>query len=137
MNYLLDVAHNPASASMLGEYLAAIPTTGRTLAVFSAMEDKDIPGMLTPLVGRFDAWFLADQPDNPRAAAAGDVAATLRSLGETTISVSRNLRQALGRARQLMRERDRLVVFGSFYTVAAALRVIESDREKNLAGAVS
>jgi dihydrofolate synthase/folylpolyglutamate synthase len=137
LSYLLDVAHNPASAAMLGEYLAAMPSTGRTLAVFSAMGDKDIPGMLTPLVGHFDAWFLADQPDNPRAAAAGDVAATLRSLGETTISVSRNLRQALGRARQLMRERDRLVVFGSFYTVAAALRLIESDREKNLAGAVS
>jgi dihydrofolate synthase/folylpolyglutamate synthase len=134
LNYILDVAHNPASAAALGDFLLATPCQGRTLAVFSAMADKNIAEMVAPLAGTVDAWFLADQPDNPRAAAAAEIAALLRPLGETMISMSRNLRQALRRARQLMAADDRLVVFGSFFTVAAALPLLEKDRKKRLAG---
>jgi dihydrofolate synthase/folylpolyglutamate synthase len=133
-DYVLDVAHNPAAAVVLGEFLRARPCQGRTLAVFSAMADKDIPGILTPLVNCFDAWFLAEQPDNPRAATASDIASTLRAIGETMISVSKNLRQALRRAQQLMSEHDRLVVFGSFFTVAAVLPMLEKDRSKSTTG---
>jgi dihydrofolate synthase/folylpolyglutamate synthase len=131
---VLDVAHNPASARALGAFLTATPCEGRTLAVFSAMADKDIDAIIAPLAGMVDAWFLADQPGNPRAAPAADLAAALRSLGETMISVSKNLRQAFARARQLVSGGDRLVVFGSFSTVAALLPVLEQDRQKALAG---
>ena len=137
LNYVLDVAHNPAAAVALSDYLSATPCSGRTLAVFSAMADKDIVGIVEPLAGQIDAWFLADQPDNPRAATAGDLATTLRSIGETMISVSRNLRQAFGRARQLMSGEDRLVVFGSFFTVAAVMPVLEKERRRMLAGVAS
>ena len=137
LDHILDVAHNPASARALGDYLDSIPATGRTLAVFSAMADKDIPGIVAPLAGRVDAWFIADQIDNPRAMAADDIAATLRSIGENMISVSKNLRQALRRARQLMTGDDRLVVFGSFFTVAAVLPMLERDRQASLAGATT
>ena len=51
-----------------------------------------------PLTGHFDAWFLADQPDNNRAARAADIAALLSEAGQTMISISKNLRQALRRA---------------------------------------
>lgn len=137
LDYILDVAHNPASAHALDDYLASTPARGRTLAVFSAMADKDIAGIVAPLTGRFDAWFVADQSDNPRAMAAADIAATLRSTGENRISVSKNLRQALRRARQMMAGDDRLVVFGSFFTVAAVLPELERDRQKSLAGATT
>ena len=50
------------------------------------------------------------------------------------ISASKNLRQALGRARQMISGGDRVVVFGSFFTVAAVLPVLEKDRQKALAG---
>ena len=136
-NYLLDVAHNPAASAVLGDFLASDPCRGRTLAVFSAMADKDIPGILAPLKDCVDAWFVADQPDNPRAAAASDIASTLRSIGATMISVSKNLRQALRRAQQLMAADDRLVVFGSFYTVAAVRPLLDGGRQEIPAGAAT
>jgi dihydrofolate synthase/folylpolyglutamate synthase len=137
LDYILDVAHNPASVTKLLEFISDSQCKGRNLAVFSAMADKDIRGMLTPAVGVFDAWFLADQPDNPRAETAAATADALRSLGETMISVSKNLRQAFRRAQSLMAVGDRLVIFGSFYTVAAVLPLLEKDHNKSLAGAVS
>jgi dihydrofolate synthase/folylpolyglutamate synthase len=126
-DYLLDVAHNPAAVVKLLEYLDATPCKGRTFALFSAMADKDLGAMLRPAVASFDAWFLADQPGNARAATAAQIAELLRDLGRDEISISGDLQQALRGARWAMAEGDRLVVFGSFYTVAAALPLLERD----------
>ena len=75
----------------------------------------------------FDAWFLADQPGNPRAASAADIAAVLQEAGHTMISVSKNLRQAFARAQSVATPGDRLVVFGSFYTVAGIMPLLDRD----------
>jgi dihydrofolate synthase/folylpolyglutamate synthase len=124
-DYVLDVAHNPAAVCKLIEYLRATPCEGKTIGLFSVMADKDVQSILQGAVGHFDAWFLADQPDNKRAARAADIAALLRAAGESMISVSKNLRQAFRRAQSMAREGDRLVVFGSFTTVAAVLPVLD------------
>ena len=137
LDYVLDVAHNPAAVEQLVETLQTQPFEGKTLALFSAMADKDIATMLASVVPVVDAWFLAEQTDNPRAASASDIAGILRNMGESMISVSKNLRQAFRRAQGLMSGGDRLVVFGSFSTVAGVLPLLEKDRRKNLAGAVS
>lgn len=129
-DYLLDVAHNPQSVDMLLEYLSLSPCQGKTIALFSAMEDKDIRAMIRPAAGVFDAWFLADQPDNPRAAKAADIAAMLGEAGESMISVSKNPRQALRRAQSVMAGEDRLVVFGSFFTVAAVLPALDRELDR-------
>jgi dihydrofolate synthase / folylpolyglutamate synthase len=126
-DYVLDVAHNPASVRKLVEYLSLSDCKGKTICVFSAMADKDIQSIVDAATGRFDAWFLADQPDNKRAARAVDIAATLGTAGETMISISKNLRQAFRRAQSVTAAGDRLVVFGSFYTVAAVLPLLEKE----------
>lgn len=131
--YLLDVAHNPQSVDKLVEYINSTPCNGKTISIFSAMKDKDIAGMLAPLAGCFDAWFLADQPDNPRAVAAARVADLLRARGEFMISVSKNLRQALRRAQSVTEAGDRLVIFGSFFTVAAVLPLLDRDEDRGRA----
>ncbi|MEP1596514.1 MAG: cyanophycin synthetase, partial [Halieaceae bacterium] len=131
---ILDVAHNPGAVDKLVEHLDATHCNKKTIAVFSAMKDKDIHGMIARSLAAFDAWFLADQPENSRAAKAADVAATLHEQGCGMISVSKNLRQAYRRARSLLGEGDRLVVFGSFHTVAAILPLIEKDRRKEQRG---
>ena len=128
--YLLDVAHNPAAIDKLVEYIDITPCKKRTIALFSAMKDKPVRDMLRACEGRFDAWFLADQARNPRAAAAADIAAMLHDEGQGMISVSKNLRQAYRRAQSLMSPGDRLVVFGSFFTVAAILPLLQKDRSK-------
>ncbi|MAC35697.1 MAG: bifunctional folylpolyglutamate synthase/ dihydrofolate synthase [Haliea sp.] len=128
--WLLDVAHNPEAVEKLREELELSPCEGRTIAVFSSMADKDIPGMIRAAGRVFDAWFLADQPELPRAAAAADIARLLHADGQGMISVSRNLRQALSRARSLLGPADRLVVFGSFTTVGAALDALDRQARK-------
>jgi dihydrofolate synthase / folylpolyglutamate synthase len=127
LEYVLDVAHNPAAVSKLLEYMSVSDCNGKTFAIFSVMSDKDIQAMLEPCQAYFDAWFLADQPDNPRASSASDIAQVLRTLGNPMISVSKNLRQAFRRAQVLLNPGDRLVVFGSFFTVAAIMPLLEKD----------
>jgi len=124
-DYVLDVAHNPASVLKLLEYLSITNCNGKTICLFSVMSDKDIQAIVAVAAGHFDAWFLADQPDNSRAAGAADIAALLSKSGETMISISKNLRQALRRAQGIMAAGDRLVVFGSFSTVAAVLPLLD------------
>ena len=124
---VLDVAHNPAAVHKLHEYLVSNPCNGKTIALFCAMSDKDLHGMIRACVGAVDAWFLADLPDVPRAAAASDLATQVHEAGGRMISVSKNIRQAWRRAFTLLSEGDRLVVFGSFFTVAGALPLLDRD----------
>ncbi|MEQ8800524.1 MAG: hypothetical protein RLP45_00655 [Haliea sp.] len=94
------------------------------------MADTDIKAMIEAAGERFGAWFLADQPGNARAAPAADIAGLLRGAGQGMISVSKNLRQALARARSVLAPGDRLVVFGSFHTVAAAMSWLAKEQGK-------
>lgn len=129
-HYVLDVAHNPAAAARLAQYLLQHPVPGRTVAVFSVMSDKDSRAMFAATLSAVDAWFLADQPANPRAADAAALAGILREAGAGMTSLSRNLRQALRRAQSITGEGDRIVVFGSFYTVAGVLPSLEKESAK-------
>ena len=129
-HYLLDVAHNPAAINKLLEYIDATPCNGKIIALFSAMKDKPVAEMVAQCAGHFDAWFLGEQADNPRAMGASDIAALLRDQGLGMVSISKNLRQAFRRAQGLTGSDDLLVVFGSFFTVAAVLPQLEKDRRK-------
>ena len=71
---VLDVAHNPQAAAALAFNLDQMGFFPRTHAVFGAMHDKDIPGMLSRLAPLVDRWYLCDLP-LPRAATAQDLAA--------------------------------------------------------------
>lgn len=128
---VLDVAHNPAAIDKLLEYLKATRCNGKEMAIFSVMSDKDARGMIEAAVGYFDAWFLGDQPHNERAASAAEIADLLRLAGQNTISVSKNLRQAWARARSIAAPGDRIVVFGSFFTVAEVLPLLDRDMKKH------
>jgi len=129
--YVLDVAHNPAAVYKLLEFLSVTHCKGKTICIFSMMADKDIQSIVEATAGHFDAWFLADQPDNKRAARAADIAALLGTAGETMISISKNLRLAFRRAQSVATAGDRLVVFGSFYTVAAVLPLLDKDTTRH------
>ncbi len=131
---ILDVAHNPDSVDKLIENIDATNCNKKTIALFSVMKDKDVRGIISRSLASFDAWFLADQEELPRAAPAADIAALLHEYGCGMISVSKNIRQAYRRARSLLGEGDRLVVFGSFHTVAAVLPLVEKDLRKEQRG---
>ena len=119
---VLDVAHNPQAVAGLAENLADMPFFAHTIAVVGMLADKDLAGSLAALAARVDAWLLADL-DVPRGAPAASLAAaigTARVGGRVECLASPA--QAFARAAELAEENDRIVVFGSFHTVAAVVR---------------
>ena len=118
---IVDVAHNPEAARALAATLRARPATGRTLAVVGMLADKDAAGVLATFDGEIDAWWTCT-PATPRACDAAALAAILRErAGTAPVRVQPDVSSALAEARSAAREDDRILVFGSFYTVAAVL----------------
>ncbi|ODU48556.1 MAG: bifunctional folylpolyglutamate synthase/dihydrofolate synthase [Thiobacillus sp. SCN 63-374] len=118
---ILDVAHNPEAARALAATLRDQPVAGRTLAVVGMLADKDAAGVFAALSGEIDAWW-ACMPVSPRARDAAALAAILRMhAGHAPVKVQRDVNAALAEARSAACEGDRILVFGSFYTVAAVL----------------
>ncbi len=124
---LLDVAHNPASINKLHEYISVNPCKKREIALFSVMRDKDIQAMVESCVDQFDAWVIGGQPENKRAADAMEVASCVQAAGGRSVSTAEDLQTAYQQTRSLMEEGDRLVVFGSFHTVAAVMPWVERE----------
>lgn len=120
---ILDVAHNPAAARYLAGRLQAQSCEGQTFALMSVMEDKDLDGIVGALKTAIDVWFIADQPDNDRAMLTGQIAAVLSQHNIEKFDVSKDIQQAYQRVLSLMGQADRLVIFGSFFTVAEVLKL--------------
>ena len=117
---VLDVAHNPHAAHSLAEGLGEMGFFENTFAVFGILADKDIAGVVDAVAHRIDRWFVA-APESERAAAADSVAQLLEARGARARSFA-TIGAALEAARREAGPNDRIVVFGSFYTVADALR---------------
>jgi len=126
---LLDVAHNPQAATELAKWLARNRPKGATQAVFSALADKDIPRVVAAMMGVVDVWRFAGLAHVSKRGL--DVDALWRvvsgllskSISSRHLSVADALTEALSHAEP----GDRVVVFGSFHTVAEAMHVMGSD----------
>ncbi len=123
---LLDVAHNSASVACLRDYLAAHPVAGKTVALFAVMADKAVDDMLALLDGAIDRWMLPVLHDNPRAAAPESVQENLVQRQYPVASVGESVAESLGSGLMSLEEGDRLLVFGSFFTVAEAMETINT-----------
>jgi dihydrofolate synthase / folylpolyglutamate synthase len=119
---ILDVAHNPHAAQALAANLKAMGKFARTLAVFAMLKDKDIGGVIDALGGQVDAWYVGSI--EAARGASGDALAQLLAARGTHAQSFANVAQALAAARRSAQGNDRIIVFGSFYTVAEALRPI-------------
>lgn len=117
---ICDVAHNPHAALVLAETLAALPCTGRTHAVMAMLADKDIGGVIRAMKPVVDQWYIAGLQVE-RGASAELLAAHLADNGVSAVHASPDIASAWTHAEKAARQDDRIVVFGSFYTVAAAL----------------
>jgi dihydrofolate synthase/folylpolyglutamate synthase len=118
---ILDVAHNPHAARVLAQNLAALPPCPHTWAVFAMLADKDIAGVVAALDPHIDTW-LVGKLDTPRAATTERLESVLeqsRMRGE--IIICKNIPDALRYAYNAAGENDRILAFGSFYTVAEVM----------------
>jgi dihydrofolate synthase / folylpolyglutamate synthase len=122
--FVLDVAHNPHSVAALAANLDAMGFYPSTHAVLGAMADKDVLQMLQKVNPMIDCWYFTDLP-LPRAAKATDLQQSWQSQNsrtDTTSSVHADPVLALQAAIDAADPADRIVVFGSFYTVGGVLK---------------
>ena len=120
---VLDVAHNPHSVAALALNLDAMGFYPTTHAVFGAMADKDLAPMLQRMDPLVDRWYFADLP-TPRAASGAALQAAWQAVTKRTDAVSAVFStplDALHAAAAKAQAADRIVVFGSFYTVGGVL----------------
>ena len=121
---VLDVAHNPHSVAALTANLDAMGFYPTTHAVFGAMADKDLAPMLQRIAPVIDRWYFTDLP-TPRASSAADLQARCVGIKPSVAahsSVHADPVAALQAAVAAADPADRIVVFGSFYTVGGVLR---------------
>lgn len=123
---VLDVAHNPHAVGALFENLDQMGFFPRTHAVFGVMADKDVAAILTRMAPLVDHWHFCDLPI-PRAATAQQLKSLheslgLRGPGPVTTACHSNPSEALRAAVAAADPADRIVAFGSFYTVGGVLK---------------
>ena len=116
---ILDVAHNPHAARALASSLNALPAK-RTIAVFSILADKDSDAVINTLQGSIDEWYIAPL-DLPRGMTLTALTAKLKKHNIQTIHPYNTIQAAYTAALSQVTENDRIIVFGSFHTVAEVL----------------
>ncbi len=122
---IFDVAHNPQATTYLAEQLSRAPSEGRTLAVVGMLKDKDIKGSLSPLLPLVSEWYTASL-NVPRGASGADLATCLATHGVECCYNFASVETALAVALERCCSNDRILVFGSFYTVGIAKQYLES-----------
>ena len=121
---VLDVAHNPQAVAALANSLDQMGYFPQTHAVFGVMRDKDIGDLLRHVAPLVDHWHLCDLP-LPRAATAAELLPLVQAASgrrPVTIHTHVSPASALAAAAASADPADRIVVFGSFYTVGGVLQ---------------
>ncbi|MCB5195229.1 bifunctional tetrahydrofolate synthase/dihydrofolate synthase [Deefgea salmonis] len=118
---VLDVAHNPHAALVLKSCLDSMSFHPKTHAVLGMMQDKDMVGVVRILADRVDCWYLA-APDLSRATPAGTLAKIILQIDpQAQIQTYDAVADAYQSACKSALEADRILVFGSFFTVAEVM----------------
>ena len=123
VEWLLDVAHNPAAAAELGATLAAENRPGRSITIIGALADKDIEGVAGPLDDHTDLW-IAVTADSHRGMPAAELARRVANVTNRPCLIADSLDIAMGEARREAGSGDRILVTGSFYIVGPVLQAL-------------
>src|SRR5690606_15847202 len=126
-----DVAHNPHAAAVLAQNLDNMGFHPYTHAVVGMLDDKDVDGVLAKMRGRIDHWYCAGLP-GPRGSSGDDLAKHVSAAlaaapvdsDAPSVQAYNDPAAAFTAARERAGEGDRIVVFGSFLTVAAVLQAL-------------
>jgi dihydrofolate synthase/folylpolyglutamate synthase len=124
--FILDVAHNPAATEYFARRLSADPITGKTFAIVAMMSDKDCSASLANVVHLVDEWYLLELKNISRAASIAVLTETLLSLN-AQVAHSGDIKTLIDQLLEKAQPQDRILVFGSFFTVAAALAYFQAD----------
>lgn len=121
--HILDVAHNEDSMRSLAELLNGQVCGGNNVAVLGMLEDKAHAESLTVMLPEISRWYISDL-DVARGAKAEYLASVLRQLDENAVIRCFNtVKQAIEAADAEAESGDRVIIFGSFYTVEFASKL--------------
>jgi dihydrofolate synthase/folylpolyglutamate synthase len=125
--WLLDVAHNPDAATVLGTSLAELARPGPVTAVIGVLADKDVAGIVGALVPRVDRW-VAVRAASPRAIEPRRLAQAIANSNGQPCLVMEAPADALEYLDRLLPQAALVLVTGSFHTVGPALAWLEARR---------
>lgn len=128
---ILDVAHNPQAAGLLADRLTALP--GQVIAVAGMMKDKDIQGILEPMLPLVKSWYFCDIPGQERAERARNIMLLMYNtklledilISDILVAEENSPVSAIKKALAAAKKGDTVVVFGSFFTVGPVLNWLE------------
>ena len=120
VEWILDVAHNPAAAAVLADHLKNRACAGRTRAIMGLLADKDADGVIQALASVVDEWHPVTL-DGARGRAGADLAARLLSADIQAMTPHEDIASACRAALDAADTGDRIVVLGSFHAVAPVL----------------
>jgi len=124
---IVDVAHNPQAAAALKAQLSAVACGGATHAVVAMLADKPVAEVIGQLSDQVDCWYTAGLAAVARGLPAGDMAAAVeRTAPDVKLSAASTVATACEQALAAAGKNDRIIIFGSFYTVAEAMRYFAS-----------
>jgi dihydrofolate synthase/folylpolyglutamate synthase len=121
IEWLLDVAHNPAAATQLAATIDG--HDGRTIAILAALDDKDVEGIVGPLDEHVDLWIAATAGSH-RALPAAELARRVANATGRPCLIADSPEAALAQARREAGKDARILVTGSFYIVGPVLQAL-------------
>lgn len=124
---ILDVAHNPHAAKSLASNLKKTRTSGKTIAVFSMLADKDIAGVVNAIATEVDQWFVAGLSHARGAEGQQIKALVLSELPRASVQLFSEVADAYAQACIDANENDRIIILGSFFTVAEVMRTFKQQ----------
>ncbi|MCW9025195.1 MAG: bifunctional tetrahydrofolate synthase/dihydrofolate synthase [Gammaproteobacteria bacterium] len=125
-DWIVDVAHNPDGLQKLAQNLTRETHNGRTLGLVGMLADKDIATALAEICKYIDEWHIVPLPTS-RSASVVDLELLVENLGikPSYIHVYETISEAKKAIEKLALETDRIVVFGSFYTVSEVMKLAQ------------
>ncbi len=126
VEWLLDVAHNPAAAQALANLLNAETCDGTTTALVGFLDDKDVEGVAQALNAHVDRWICV-AADSHRAIAPAELGRRIANACNRPCLIAESLESAIESARRDAQINDRILVTGSFYLVGPVLERLGAD----------
>ncbi|WP_089792248.1 bifunctional tetrahydrofolate synthase/dihydrofolate synthase [Halomonas korlensis] len=129
--WCLDVGHNPHAATYVASRLAARPCAGRTIALLGMLVDKDADGVIEALQPAVDAWVPVSL-EGDRARRASDLAGRVAARGGTVWHCADAPEAGAAWLATRLSPEDRVLVCGSFFTVAAVLMAWQTAEQTDV-----
>ena len=118
--WFFDVAHNPAAALELAKILEASLPKKKTLGIIGILDDKDVNGIITPLIGSVDSW-VAVSAISKRAIPSSKLAKNIINLTGKKCFIADSLDTVIKFVQQNTSKNERILITGSFFTVGPML----------------